>query len=411
MKIQFIAKNETRIKTTHTYSYAPLGAPRTFDEFDINIISLQDETLWENNSNSTLSVNDVNDLRSLKVSIENSNQSNIIVLLPQNYSFKYNGGRGHYNCSKKMKDELSSLKHILSYLIPEHITFKLVYEISSTQCGSDSFDSEFHFENNEHYKALTKNTGANCPTTIEVDHRFICTTLALSNNEKSIDSFLIAIGLDNKKAEIPEWLKGIDIYDDQAQKAIIEDAQKEINELQEKINEAERKLAENLFYKSILYETGNNLVKAIAKMLEHLTTVSLAEFVDKKKEDFKISLPTVTFIGEIKGINSNVKNENIWQLDNHCLGYLDVLQEAGTIENVKGLLIINPFRNKPLDERESVHQNQIALAERNGSLIITTEVFLLLFSSYLGGSITREEVIELLKSKIGILRHSDFIKS
>ena len=104
-----------------------------------------------------------------------------------------------------------------------------------------------------------------------------------------------------------------------------------------------------------------------------------------------------------------MKSENVSQLDVHCQTYIDGLDEDGKSENVKGILIINPLRNKPLNERDEVHEKQVQLATRNGSLIITTETLLLLFMAYLQEYITTDKIIELLKNKIGLLSHSDFI--
>ena len=80
-------------------------------------------------------------------------------------------------------------------------------------------------------------------------------------------------------------------------------------------------------------------------------------------------------------ITSNVKSEHISQLDVHFQTYKDKLTEEEREENVHQLLIINPFRTKPLEEREPVNQQQIDLAERNGCLIIETNTLLRIFES------------------------------
>ena len=53
--------------------------------------------------------------------------------------------------------------------------------------------------------------------------------------------------------------------------------------------------------------------------------------------------------------------------------------------------------------REPVHEKQINLAKRNGSLIVETITLLKLFERYIAGNITREECLELLKTNIGLL--------
>jgi len=115
----------------------------------------------------------------------------------------------------------------------------------------------------------------------------------------------------------------------------------------------------------------------------------------------------VTFVGEIKGITSNVKSENVSQLDVHCQSYADKLEDESKEENIKGLLIINPLRSKPLSERDEVHEKQIELAKRNGSLIITSDILLFLFEKYLMQETTTEKVIELFRNKTGLLSRAD----
>ena len=129
----------------------------------------------------------------------------------------------------------------------------------------------------------------------------------------------------------------------------------------------------------------------------------MSEFQDEKKEDFLIKLDGVTFIGEIKGITSNVKSEHVSQLDVHFQGYQDKLQENNCVENVKALLIINPFRNKRPIEREPINEIQENLAKRNGSLIITTDNLLKMYDAFINGVIDGDTIKREFISQTGIL--------
>ena len=105
-------------------------------------------------------------------------------------------------------------------------------------------------------------------------------------------------------------------------------------------------------------------------ILDELLDYDSSEFVDEKREDFLVKKEDITFIGEIKGVSSAIANKNVSQLDVHVQSYLDNLQEERKEEKVKGLLIINHQRNKPIEERQEVHEHQVNLAKRNVSLII-----------------------------------------
>ena len=138
------------------------------------------------------------------------------------------------------------------------------------------------------------------------------------------------------------------------------------------------------------------------RFLEQMLGCDLSGFVDVKKEDFQFELGEYVFIGEIKGVNHNVKNENISQLDVHYQSYLDEHQEVDE-KNIFALLIMNHQKNKDLKEREPIHENQIKLARRNGSLIIETITLLQMFERYLAEKMTRQQCVDILTKQKGLL--------
>ena len=142
-------------------------------------------------------------------------------------------------------------------------------------------------------------------------------------------------------------------------------------------------------------------------ILEKLLDCDLSSFVDEKKEDFRIEKESLVFIGEIKGITSNVKNENISQLDVHYQSYLDEIEDEHKQKDVKAILIINPLRNKMLEERDPVNERQIELAKRNGSLIIETVTLLKMFELFTNGVLSSERCLKILEEKTGILSIDD----
>mgnify|MGYP000355684638 CR=1 FL=1 len=112
----------------------------------------------------------------------------------------------------------------------------------------------------------------------------------------------------NRKQKISEW-------------------QNEVEKIENDIECSQNKLADNMRLKSILYTSGDRLVEVVFEILEELMGCDLSGFVDNKKEDFLFEIDDNVFIGEIKGVRHNVKNENISQLDVHFQGYLDEHEE------------------------------------------------------------------------------------
>lgn len=230
------------------------------------------------------------------------------------------------------------------------------------------------------------------------------TTLDVLENGKKLDDYLYAVGLDKDiKKQIPEWINYIDYFDDKHQKSLIKENQEKISELNCQIDSAKDKLAKNLYYKSVLYESGDNLVKVVFDILSEMLEYDLSSFEDKKKEDFLIKLQDITFVGEIKGIDTNIKSKNVSQVDTHLQDYQDKLNEENKHENLKALLIINPFRNKKLEDREVVHEQQIALAKRNNCLIILTQDLLRIFEMYKQGVLSKDKIVAILTKQVGLL--------
>ena len=210
-----------------------------------------------------------------------------------------------------------------------------------------------------------------------------------------------AIGLIHENVDVPQWMEGIHMFDDIRQIDVIRESREKIQEAQNAIKAAEDIMSQNERYKSILYTSGDKLVEVVLDILGQMLGYDFSVFEDKKKEDFLAEIGDDVFIGEIKGVNHNVKSENVSQLDVH---YQSFLEDSGKSENhVFALLIMNHQKNKDLTKREPVHENQVKLAKRNGSLIIDTFVLLKLFEKYKSEEISREYCMQLLKNNTGIL--------
>ena len=156
-------------------------------------------------------------------------------------------------------------------------------------------------------------------------------------------------------------------------------------------------------YKSILYNNSDALVEVVFEILEFIFDISLDEFNDEKKEDFLFKKDAITYIGEIKGVTSNIKYEHISQLEVHYSKYLDKLQESNTTEEIKKILIMNYERTKDINTRDEINQMQIDLAIKNETLIIDTKTLLTLYERLLQGKITKDKVINYIKANSGII--------
>lgn len=392
-------------KKTETWpNYAEcttLKEPLSPDSFLYNFYDLTDNALWRFQGNQHVSINSIDDFQSIQTMLKKSNSAVNVIVLPQNleFYFRYDRIDKKYYEHRNLKDIIVNLTDILSDLIPTPFP-RIYYENTTTTLNSHSIKASFCFEN-EKGSPFTFSDGSKKITTCRINDRLFLTTLNIFESPQIFEAFLSRI-MPKEDETYPEWLYEVDILDDQEQKEKIDQSERIIGEEQAKIEFAKEKLGANLKYKSILSTNGDALVEVVFEILQELLGCDLSQFQDKHQEDFEIKKENVTFIGEIKGVTSNVHSEHISQLDVHCQNYQDRLQEEGKEETVKGLLIINHQRNAVPQERQEVHQIQIALAERNQSLIVETSELLRLFEAKKMGSVEVSQICHAFKEMTGI---------
>lgn len=379
----------------------------SLDFFEINIIVLQDNDIWVYSGNSNETIDKKADFSSLSKMIDNSCKAQNIILLPQNEVFKYYyipSSRGYrnfgYQNQCELKNMIPKLNGILKNLYKPLERIDIVYENTKTLLGNQEIPAAFYFGGMQS-EELTKSVKSEKGTTIKEGNLIISTLLL--DDWKTIEAFLKTLGLIKQEQRRPEWMEEINMFDDDKQIEIIRDNQTKIQIAETNIEEARKVINKNNKYKSILYTNGEELVKVVLEILEEMLGCDFSDFKDVKREDFLTAVDEYTFIGEIKGINHNVKSENVAQLERHYQSFLDDNPDADETK-ICALLIMDHQKNKPIQEREPVHEKQVALARKYGSLIIDTYTLLKLFEKYLSGEKSRAECIDILQNNTGLLR-------
>lgn len=371
---------------------------RSLDDFAINVIDLKDSNIWKNDNYDITSINEISDFDSLATMISISKRTSIVIIFPQNLNFYYSALSNGFSKKRELKDMTNQLiLNLIGRLYNPIIGCKIVYENTITKVGDKDIKASFCFYNSEN--VLTLSEKSQRPTTVECND-VILSTLDISTYSQLMD-LLRQIKLIVDKEETPKWMEEEKMFDDLKQLEIIDDKTEIIKKASEDIDKAKGILKRNSRYKSILYTSGDELVDVVFEILTHMLGCDLSGFKDKKKEDFNFEIDNKVFIGEIKGITSNVKNANVSQLDTHVQNYID--EHDIDKNDIVSLLIIDHQRNKPLSQREEVHKNAIDLAIRNESLIIETITLLKMFEKYLNEELTKEKIINILKTNTGLL--------
>ena len=266
----------------------------------------------------------------------------------------------------QLKDNKENLVKIISSNLFNMGKVKLTFEKTRTTIENESLEADFNFNSyqEDKFEVLTFSNNSKKVTTIKNEKIFITTLKILDDNEK-LKLFIENYCKNTQgKEDMPDWISDINFFNDEQLKKDKDNNLAKISEIKQKNIAIDKELEKNLEYKSILYTNGDELVKVVLEILDEILEHDSSKFVDEKKEDFLINKDDITFVGEIKGLSSAVQNKNISQLEVHIQNYFDKLQEEGKEEKVKGLLVINHQRNKPLEERQEIHEHQKDLATK-----------------------------------------------
>ncbi len=383
---------------------------QALDDFELCIIDLNKSDIWKYNAATKTGLNCAKDLGNLKEAISRSEKCKILIVLPQNLTYNYYSANDGVTFMRK--ESLKNMRDALFSIITENVIdisyFRICSEKTITKVEDCNINADFYFSDFAlaHYEILSQSNNSGKPTTIKKETIILTTLdfLGINNNIEELNAFINEFCIDsNEQEEIPEWIEDINFFDDEVLIAAKEKNIEKIEDLKNENEVLEKKLRKNLEYKSILYSTGDKLVKIVLEILDELLDNDSSTFIDERREDFLIKKDDITFIGEIKGISQSVANKNVAQLDNHVQEYMDKLELEKKEENVKGVLIINHQRKIPLDKRQKIHENQLRIATRNGALIIETQTLLDLYDKFKKQEITKEECKRLFTEEVGIL--------
>lgn len=417
--IQLITENNNlkeQAKNNSEFKVNCLKNIESMDEYDINIIDLNYESLWHNKEGNQESINEINDLKHLKNTIENSLSSKMLIILPQNLNYFWHKYNNKYLNEEQLKNEVKLIKKIINeniYCFP----FDLYYEKSITQIGDKRISSDFCFNNKQIVdtkctickvtEILSSNKSKKI-NTIKVDDKIYITSLNINENIDLIIEFLKYIKIYNANEEIiPKWIKDINILNDIEINKQLSQIEENILKLEQNKVHIKEAIHENNKIKSILYETDKKLQNKIIEILNEMLDYNDDNFIDEMEEDFRIKKENITFIVETKGLKRNIAGTDVSKTFNHVLMYEEKLQEIGEKENVKGIFIVATQRDRCLQEREKTPDRQISIAERNNILIIRTEELLKLFEAFRNKKIKTEKIIKLFNEQIGEFKYGE----
>ena len=388
MKIQILTKRTCFLRD-ESFCISKISEPRSFDEFDFNIIDFNDGKLWKSDKRKSICL-DIKGFASLLSEIlKETKKSNTLIIMPQNITTEEIGGDGWTISISNIKIS-SIIQYFPDSLSPMIRNFPTIrYERSVTKIDDYTFLSDFVFDESIHRSLKKSNGGKN--VILEINGVYI-TTLDIKDNNAA-RAVLYFILSKYQKSVAQELINNIEHFSNISYLS-------EKDEILKQLDVLEKEISKNNRFKSILYSTGDELVGVVKEILVDIFKLKDSHFADVKKEDFRFEFEYINFMVEIKGINTNIKNSNIAQCKKHVT---DLIAEDDTKSPVilKGLLIVNPQRDIEPSKREPIHANQISYAKSEGILIITTLELLKLYQAYTKDEVVSNKCFEIFKNNVG----------
>ena len=404
MSIQLINLQKVNDGNFSVNEVSDFSSPKSFDMFDINIIDLRSEHIYRNKqSMKVVSVDCISDFLTINEMIANSKKTKFIFIYPKNINFLALYEFGLYKISKRIKDIILYVSSVFSVLNKE-LNYKFSFERTETKLSDNvNIAADFCFPERDDFEILLRSIDSDKVTCCKKDNLFLTTLDILTDEE--LQFFLEKVGLKaSSNAVAPDWMNKVMLFDDAEQLKKIEENEVQIKSCQDSIAVSKDKLIENSRFKSILYTSGEDLVEVVKEIFSKIFDVDFSRFKDKKKEDFSFTFNDKIFIGEIKGVNQNIKTTNLAQLDLHFTNFIEEGSDDLDENNIHKLLVMNHQKDKDLKSRIPVDQQQIDMAKNKyESLIIETVELLEMYDKFTREEMTQEECFDLICQN-GILK-------
>ena len=397
MSVQLINLHKVNDGNFSVNEVSDFSSPKSFDMFDINIIDLRSEHIYRNKqSMKDVSVDCISDFLTINEMIANSKKTKFIFIYPKNINFLALYEFGLYKISKRIKDIILYVSGVFSVLNKE-LNYKFSFERTETKLSDNvNIAADFCFPERDDFEILLRSIDSDKVTCCKKDNLFLTTLDILTDEELQL--FLEKVGLKaTSNAVAPDWINKVMLFDDVEQLKNIEENVVQIKSCQESIAESKDKLSENSRFKSILYTSGDELVDVVKDIFSKIFDVDFSEFKDKKKEDFTFTFKNKIFIGEIKGVNQNIKTTNLAQLDLHFTNFIEERGDDLDENNIHKLLVMNHQKDKDLKSRIPVDKQQIDMAKNKyESLIIETVELLEMYDKFARREMDQKECFDLI---------------
>ena len=202
----------------------------------------------------------------------------------------------------------------------------------------------------------------------------------------------------------PEWIDNYNILTESEDMVQLQKLEKEKIELQRRIDAQNERLALFKKYKGLFTSTGEQLENVIKEVFGKMGFQVFP--TEKGRTDVIAKYGDTDVVMEIKGLTKSAAEKNAAQLEKWASDFIDKNEKSA-----KPLLVVNAFRELPLEQRTEVaFPNQmLSYSKSRNHCLITTTQLLCLFIEIAENPDCKDERINELLTTVGVYnRYSDY---
>lgn len=202
----------------------------------------------------------------------------------------------------------------------------------------------------------------------------------------------------------PEWIDDYNILSESEDLVQLQNLEKEKIELQKRIDAQNERLSLLKKYKGLFTSTGEQLENIVKVVLENMGFQVFP--TEKGRTDVIAKYGDTDVVMEIKGLTKSAAEKNAAQLEKWASDFIDKNEKSA-----KPLLVVNAFRELPLEQRTEVaFPNQmLSYSKSRNHCLITTTQLLCLFIEITENPDCKDERVNELLTTVGVYnRYSDY---
>lgn len=196
--------------------------------------------------------------------------------------------------------------------------------------------------------------------------------------------------------KVPDWCSAVFLSNESAQLKKLDKLFEDRDRIQQKIEEQQVYLTRYTDLKELLFESSTSLENRVQAVLTELGYQILE--TEERRDDLIIQHKEDVAVIEIKGLKGSAAESNASQLMKWVTTY-----HHDNGKSPKGILIVNPYKDRPLRERtdHAFPSQMLPYCEKMELTLLTTTQLLGLYLDFKNGEISFKKIHSLLWNSVG----------